>query len=70
MKTVVLHTCNINYEDNEGDTMIYLENHLDLKEFETLFSHAKFHQEAYFQDRSGHHFLIEYRNGEYFLLRR
>lgn len=70
MKNIVLHNCRINFEDDAKDVAIYLENHLSLDEFKTLFDHAHDHREAFFQDRNGHHFMIEYKNGEYFLMDR
>lgn len=70
MKNFDLHGCRINHEDDVKDIHIYLENHLDEKEFHTLFDHAKLHQQAFFQDESGHHYVIDYKNGEYFIIKR
>ncbi|EKE10954.1 MAG: hypothetical protein ACD_15C00166G0002 [uncultured bacterium] len=68
MKELVLHGCKINCEEEARDVLLYVEDKLELDEFETLFDHAKFHDKAYFQDRDGHHYLIEYKGGEYFIL--
>lgn len=70
MEKEILHSCEINYEDEAKEALMYLENHLDLEEFKTIFDQARSHGKAYFQDRAGHHFLVEYKNGEYFLLKK
>ncbi len=70
MKTIILHNCHINFDETIKDVEIYLESHLNLNEFQTLFNHAHLHQEAYFQDRNGHHYAIEYKNEEYFVEKR
>ncbi|GEM_PF-3274246 len=67
MKTIVLHDCHINFEDDVKDVETYLGNHLNLNEFQTIFNYAHLHQQAYFQDRNGHHYLADYKNGEYFI---
>jgi len=70
MKDILLHNCKINFDDDVKDVEIYLETHLNLNEFQTLFDYAHLHHEAFFQDRSGHHYVIEYKNGEYFIEKR
>ncbi len=67
MKNIILHNYHINFEDEAKEVEIYLESHLNLDEFKTLFNHAHLHQRAYFQDRIGHHYEIEYKNEEYFI---
>jgi hypothetical protein len=70
MNTLHLHSCHINYDNDAKEGVIFLENHLDLKEFETLFGYAKDHREAFFQDREGHHYEIEYKSEQYFLIKK
>ena len=67
MRSEFVHGCKINFEDETKDALIYLENHLNPDEFKTIFDHAHFHQKAYFPDRGGHHYSIEYKDGQYFL---
>lgn len=70
MNTIELHGHHINYDDNVKEAVKYIEEHLDEKEFQTLFDYAKHYQEAYFQDNLTHHYIIEYKNGEYFIIKR
>lgn len=70
MKKEIIHGCEINIEDEAKDVLFYIDNKLELDEFETLFDHAKFHDEAYFQDREGKHYKIEYKSGEYFVFQK
>jgi hypothetical protein len=65
-----LNGYDVNYDDNEKEVLRYLDNHLDREEVETIFDHARYKGEAYFQDREGHHFIVEYKSGEYFLEKR
>ena len=70
MEKAVLHSCEINYEEGSKEVLFHLENHLGLEEFKTIFDHARLHGKAYFPDREGHHFMLEYKSGEYFLLKK
>ena len=67
MKKVELYGCYINYEDDAREATSYLENHLNQKEFQTIFNYARYHQKAYFQDINRRHFMVKYEEGEYFL---
>ncbi len=65
MKELNLHGRRINMDDNASELTIYLENHLTVDEFQTIFGYAKHYKTAYFQDNERHHFVIEYDDGIY-----
>lgn len=62
-----IHNRQINYDDNAKECIRYLEGHLNSREFDTIFDHARLHREAFFQDNLGHHYVIKYKEGEYYI---
>jgi hypothetical protein len=67
MREINIHGYHINYEDSEKEAIYFLERHLNPREFQTIFDHAKLHREAFFQDREAHHYEVRYDNGEFYL---
>ncbi len=65
MKEIILHGCRINMDDDANDLRLYLEDHLETDEFQTIFGYAKHKGTAYFQDDERHHFFIEFDDDVY-----
>jgi hypothetical protein len=69
--TVVVHGHNVTYEENAHGGMRYLRDDLSSTEAQVLFSQAKEHQSAQFEDDQDREFtLIHNSGGGYTVVRR
>jgi biotin synthase-like enzyme len=70
MSEIEIRGHHLNYEDGDKEAMRYLLERLDDKEHETLFEYARHYRESYFQDQFQHHFILQYRDGQYYITKR